>query len=524
MRNGISKICKTARLWKVEKGEEGTYLSFVICHLSFMMKTIVLKVFGIAVCVSMNFLLASVPLRGADQPQWGERFTWNMVSAETNLPDRWNAGRWDARTGQINMETTQNVRWAAPLGQVVLGTPVVAEGCVLVGSNGTQSKRPDIQGDRGVLTCLDEKTGKLLWELVVPKLTEIRYADWFNVGISSVPVVSDSKVYLVTNRCEVVCLDLFGMKNGNQGPFLDEARHAVDPEAAPMELNDEDADILWLTDLVEELGVQFHNAANGSILMDGDLLYVCTSNGTDWTHRRVMNPLAPTLIVLDKNSGKILASDDFRIGPNIVHGQWSSPSLGVVNGRKLIFQGTGSGHVFAVDALSEEAAEKARTTGEMATLNTVWKFNGHPLAQKQEVVPLEFFHDTRSYEVIGNPVFQDNRIYVVFTQEMFHNIPDGWLLCLDATKTGDTTRNGGLVWAYKGSAAVPRRSPLPMVWCTSPTGRAGCIALIATPANRTGCIRSVPKSGARRWSPTERFISAPREDDALFSVTEKRWN
>ncbi len=386
----------------------------------------------------------------ADQPQWGERFTRNMVSSETNLPDHWNAGHMDSRTGQIDLSTTQNVRWVAPLGEAVHGTPIVAEGCVLVGSNGTQSKRPQLQGDIGVLTCLDEKTGELLWELAVPKLTEIKFADWHGVGLSSAPVVSDSKVYVMTNRGEVVCLDLFGMKNGNQGPFLDEARHAVGPGAEPIELGDKDADILWLTDLVEELGVQYHNATNCSFLLDGDLIYVCTGNGVDWTHRRVMNPLAPTLIVMDKNSGKILARDEFRLGPNIIHGQWSSPTLGIVNGRKLIFQGTGNAYLFAVDALSEETATEVKTTGEMATLKTVWKFNGHPLAQKQEVVPLEHFHDTRSYEVIGNPVFQDGRIYVVFTQEMFHNIPNGWLLCLDATKTGDTTRSGGLVWAYDG--------------------------------------------------------------------------
>ena len=441
------------------------------------MKTLLSKFFGVIVCFSLLFLPINVPLYGAGQPQWGERFSRNMVSSETNLPESWNAGRRDARTGQIDLNTTQNVRWVAPIGEAALGTPVVAEGCVLIGSNGTQSNRPQLQGDRGVLTCLDEKTGKLLWELVVPKLMEIRYADWYNVGIVSVPVVSESKVYVMTNRGEVACLDLFGMKNGNQGPFLDEAKHAVEPGMEPIELNDEDADILWLVDLVEEIGAQYHNATNCSFLLDGDLFYICTGNGTDWTHRRVMNPIAPTLIVMDKNSGKILAQDDFRLGPNIIHGQWSSPSLGVVNGRKLIFQGTGSGHLFAVDALSEEAAENARATGKIAKLNTVWKFNGHPLAQKQEVVPLEHFHDTKSYEVIGNPVFQDNRIYVAFTQEMFHNIPDGWFVCLDATKTGDTTRTGGLLWAYEGMSSSSSTAAVAdgLVYIADGSGRLHCL-------------------------------------------------
>ena len=32
-------------------------------------------------------------------------------------------------------------------------------------------------------------------------------------------------VYVVTNKCEVVCLDIEGFKNGNDGPFMDEANY-----------------------------------------------------------------------------------------------------------------------------------------------------------------------------------------------------------------------------------------------------------------------------------------------------------
>jgi hypothetical protein len=45
------------------------------------------------------------------------------------------------------------------------------------------------------------------------------------------------------------------------------------------------------------------------------------------------------LIALDKKTGELMGEDDAKIGPHIFHGQWSSPSTGVVNGRQLIFFG-----------------------------------------------------------------------------------------------------------------------------------------------------------------------------------------
>lgn len=398
--------------------------------------------------------------RADDAPQWGERHTRNPISTETGLPSSFHPGRRDPQTDLVDPATTRNVLWTAPIGEVLYGTPVVAEGSVLVGSNRTSLSAPALQGDKAVLSCLDEKTGQLRWELVVPKLTGIRYADWHRVGIAATPVVENGKVFLVTNRCEVLCLDLQGMTNGNQGPFLDEAHYAVPPGSPPIDIDEPPsgkyADILWRCDLIARLGVMPHNACNCSVLSDGDLLYVCTGNGVDWTHRRVMNPEAPTLVVLDKRDGTVLAVDDFRLGPNIIHGQWSSPALGVAGGRRLVVQGTGSGWLFAVEALTPRQIEELRrrmSKGEATAavplkLKTAWRFNGHPLAQTQEIVPLEHHHDTKSYEVIGNPVFLAERIYVIFTQELYHNVPDGRMVCLDATGIGDITRTAQ-VWSYE---------------------------------------------------------------------------
>ncbi|MGB2827428.1 MAG: hypothetical protein WBC50_04435, partial [Dehalococcoidales bacterium] len=48
-----------------------------------------------------------------DQPQWGQRYSRNMVSNETGLPESF-----DPATGK-------NIKWVAPLGTQTYSTPVV---------------------------------------------------------------------------------------------------------------------------------------------------------------------------------------------------------------------------------------------------------------------------------------------------------------------------------------------------------------------------------------------------------------
>src|SRR5438128_12120583 len=106
--------------------------------------------------------------------------------------------------------------------------------------------------------CFDEKTGKFLWQLVVPKREEDVYFDWPNSGISSSATVEGDRVYVVSNRGEVLCLDAQGMANGNDGPFREEAAHMM-PHTGEVQTSLEagplDADIVWLFDLTEGAGI-----------------------------------------------------------------------------------------------------------------------------------------------------------------------------------------------------------------------------------------------------------------------------
>ena len=88
-----------------------------------------------------------------------------MLSPERNLPDSF-----DPKTGK-------NLRWVAQLGTESHSTPTIAKGRVFIGTNNGNPRDPKHQGDRGVLMCFEEKTGKFLWQLVSPKREEDQYMD-----------------------------------------------------------------------------------------------------------------------------------------------------------------------------------------------------------------------------------------------------------------------------------------------------------------------------------------------------------
>jgi len=369
---------------------------------------------------------------GDDQPQWGERYSRNMISGETGLPDH------------FNPETGEGIKWSVSLGNRAYGTPIVAHGRVLVGVNNSGAGDPRHQGDRGALLCLDESDGRLHWRLVVPKLKgDNDYLDQPNYGICSPATVEGDRVYVVTNRAEVVCLDLHGQVNGNGGPYQDEGRHMALAGQPPLEVTGTDADILWLFDMPSEVGMNPHDAAHTSILIHGRYLYLNTGNGVDSSHVNVPAPDAPSLIVLDKETGRLVARDKEDIGPRIFHSTWSSPALGVVDGRPLVFFCGGDGVVYAFEALPQDLAE-----GPVQALERVWRYDCDPTAPKEDV---HLYHvkngrrDESPSNILGMPVFTNNRVYVTGGGDFWWGKRQAWAQCIDATKTGDVT-SSGQVW------------------------------------------------------------------------------
>lgn len=414
-----------------------------------------------------------------------------MVSREKHLPESF-----DPATGR-------NIKWRAKLGTQTHSTPVIAGGRVYIGTNNEEPRDPKHKGDRGVFFCLDEKTGALLWQLVVPKRDEDAFMDWPRMGMSSDATVEGDRIYLVDNRGTVLCLDAKGMANGNDGPFIDEAAYMTPPandkprqqigaETHPETLRPPldgklvqpgllDADIIWKFDLAAEAGIWPHDAAHSSILIRGDHLYLNTGNGVDNTHKRIRAPDAPSLVLLDKKTGRWLARDDEHMATNVFHNTWASPSMGRVKGRDLIFFCGGNGVVYGFEPLQTKPA-----TGGPVALKKVFEFDFDPTAPKTEVHKFSSNRQQGPSNLYGMPVFQNGRLFVAGGGDIWWGKNEAWLKCIDATGKGNITTNG-LIWSY----------PLEKHVLSTPTVSDGLV-FIADCGRMFHCVDA--KNGERQWT------------------------
>ncbi|MBL8856008.1 MAG: PQQ-binding-like beta-propeller repeat protein [Planctomycetaceae bacterium] len=351
---------------------------------------------------------------------WGGAPDRNMVSATQGI------------TLDFDLEE-KRLLWTANLGSQTYGNPIYAGGKVLVGSNNGAGYRPKYPAakDMGVLLCFDATDGKFLWQLSREKMPSGRVNDWPLQGICSAPIVEGDRLWIVTNRCEVMCLDLNGFHDGeNDG----------DGSEVDSEIND--ADIIWTVDMYNELGVFPHNLAVSSPVTHGDVLYLNSGNGVDEGHLEIPAPRAASFLGLNKNTGEVVFEDNSP-EDGILHGQWSSPCIGVVNGKAQVVFAAGNGWMYSFDTETHEL---------------LWKFDLNPKENLYELGGA----GTRCY-IIGTPVFYDNSVFLAVGQDPEHGEGVGHLWRVDATKSGDISAelgeigapgepnpNSGVIWHYGG--------------------------------------------------------------------------
>ena len=294
-----------------------------------------------------------------DCPQWGGTAKRNNIPDTGKLPSEWNVGRFDFRTGEWKKDDAQNIRWVAKLGSESYGSPVIAGGKVFCASNNGAGyvKRYPADVDLGCLLAFDLTNGSFLWQHSAEKLKEGRDIDWPDQGICCSPMVEGDRLWIVTNRGEVVCLDTEGFYDGeNNGPYKSEVSE-----------DRSESDIIWIYDMMGQLGTRQHNMSCCSVTAAGDLLLVGTSNGVAGDEKTIPAPEAPSFIALNKNSGELIWADASP-GENILHGQWGSPACAVLGGvPQAIFPG-GDGWVYSF--LAEPTDDKKA--------KLLWKFDCNP--------------------------------------------------------------------------------------------------------------------------------------------------
>ncbi|MBI5819500.1 MAG: PQQ-binding-like beta-propeller repeat protein [Verrucomicrobia bacterium] len=307
-------------------------------------------------CAGAFLAAGAVVASAKDWPEWcGQASRNRAAECDQKLPDSVDCGELND-AGEVVLPSTKNVRWVTRIGRRTTGSPVISRGKVFIGTTSADGKD-------ACFLCLDEKTGSLLGSFICPMpSSRDKLESW---SVSSSPTIEDDRMYFVSPYQEAMCVDLKVLL-GERGAHAKEndPASAKAEKAAIQQLSLKS--IVWRYDLCEKLKAYYHHTASSSVLVHGDYVYVCTGNGRSWVPGRIpYNPLSPSLVAFHKMTGQLVARDDEQIGEQVYRGQYTSPSLGMVNGKAQILFATGNGLCQAfepVDPAVPVAPDRWKTT------------------------------------------------------------------------------------------------------------------------------------------------------------------
>ena len=362
--------------------------------------------------------------------------------------------------------------WEIKLGTHQYTIPIIDEGQLFIGINDRHMKHSMLEDTGGgILMQLEPNTGKMVWQMIIPRYVESNIAPLhFNIwkcGVCSRPAIDGKRLYIVGPRGDVLCLDRNGQTDGNNGPFVKEAEYMG--AQADYKLQATDGDIIWEYNMVRNVEVVPHDVCGSSPLLVGDYLYVCTSNGLDNMHKFMVNPEAPALIVLDKNTGKLAAVETEGISKRTFHCNWSSPVAVTVGVKTVILFGGGDGILYAFEPVinSKDKPE---------ALKKLWQYDCCP-AEYRYLDGKAISYSSHSKrtpngpsEIISIPAVVDGRVYVAIGQSPIHGAGKGMLTCIDVA-------TGKKVW---GSAKADRTTAQPaidngLLYISDYTGKLLCL-------------------------------------------------
>jgi len=382
--------------------------------------------------VTILFLLrgaANAESPSVPEAVWLPPLDRNHVSTARGLPDRWAAGEIDRKTGEWKGgDRAENILWASRLGSETYGSPVVWKDQVFCATNNGAGYLPRFPAkqDLGCLLAFSRNDGRFLWQYSAEVLPD-SHRNWPLQGICSTPWIEGDRLWIVTNRGSVACLDTEGFRDGeDDGPTADATR------------DEYEADVVWEFDMIGRLGIVPRFMTSSMPAAVGPWVFVATSNGTD-DKGRVANPDAPSLIALDKTTGELKWADTSP-GANILEGQWSSPAFAVIAGVPQLIFGGGDGWVYAFEV--DPAGKQAPSS--------LWRFDVNPKAARFREAGL----GDRDY-LVAPPVVCGDRVYLATGCDPQWGEGQGRLWCVDARKRGDLSAE--LVVDSMNRPVPPRR-------------------------------------------------------------------
>ncbi|MHC4518911.1 MAG: PQQ-binding-like beta-propeller repeat protein, partial [Planctomycetota bacterium] len=370
----------------------------------------------------------------------------------------------------------EQLLWEIELGNHQYTVPQIDRGRMFLGINDRNLEHPAIKrSDGGIFMCIDQATGDMIWQLPIPRFMDgVKAPYHFNkwkCGVCSRPAIEGDRLYIVGPRGDVLCVDREGQANGNDGPFRDEVAYMGVPGDVNYELSRTDGDIIWQFNLLAEVKVFPHDVCGTSPLLLGDYLYACTGNGQDDKHRYIANPDAPSLVVLDKRTGKLVATEGDLFGTRLFHGNWSSPMAATVDDKTLIIFGGGDGILYAFEPVRETSRD-----GKPQTLKIAWRCDCNPPDYRMrdgQPIPYSRWNKKSAdgpSEIIADPLLYKDRVYIAIGQSPIHGPGQGMLVCVDIA-------TGRKIWA---SRKVDRSLATPaihegLLYIPDFTGRLHCL-------------------------------------------------
>jgi len=204
----------------------------------------------------------------------------------------------------------------------------------------------------------------------------------------------------------------------------------------------DEADVIWSYDMMAKLTVSQHNMCSCSVTSFGDVLFVNSSNGVDESHDNIPSPEAPSFFAMNKHTGEVYWSDNSP-GGNILHGQWSSPTIAEdIQGQPQVIFGGGDGWVYSFAADAGQGGEP----------DLLWKFDANPKTSEWILGG----RGTRN-NIIATPVVYEDRVYVAVGQDPEHGEGVGHLWCIDPTKRGDVSPELAVHVDDRSTSIAPQR-------------------------------------------------------------------